>query len=150
MSWMTADDKEPDLHRTTLQVYRWLIIQNEGRTRREVKDGAKLSSVSLASYHLKKLESLGLVAGDDMGRYTVVRLVPLGELRFYLLLGNRLVPRFVLYLSFYATFLLLFMLVMMPYVPMDLAAVVVVLGLFGVVTSCIEIYILLVRRTRDS
>ncbi len=140
---MNAHDEDLDLHRTTLQVYRWLITQSEGRTRREVRDGAQLSSVSLASYHLKKLESLGLVTENQLGRYSVVRLMPLGELRFYLLLGNRLVPRFVLYFSFYGTFLLLYLLFMMPYVPIDFTALMAVLALFGVITSAIEIYILL-------
>ena len=130
-----------DLDGKTLTVYWWLMVQNRAVTRREVQEGAGLSSASLAGYHLKKLQGLGLVEEYGLNEYRVAERVQVGMMRFYFLLRDRMIPRFLLYSTFYGT-ALLGTLVLLPALPITLLFFVwAVLG-FGLVSSIYETIVL--------
>ena len=67
---MTSDNMDDVLRGTTLKVYRFLLKRGEPVGIREVQRTLKLSSPSLAAYHLSKLEEAGLIKRKK-GNYSV-------------------------------------------------------------------------------
>jgi hypothetical protein len=65
---------------------------------RETMRLANLSSPSVAYWHLQKLESLGLIAKDEYGEYTVKEKVNISG---HLWVGKTLVPRLIFYAFFF-------------------------------------------------
>ena len=57
---MASGEPEEALRGTTLDVYRFLLKRKEPVGAREVQRVLNLSSPSLATYHLSKLEDVGL------------------------------------------------------------------------------------------
>ncbi|MFQ5834201.1 MAG: winged helix-turn-helix domain-containing protein [Candidatus Thorarchaeota archaeon] len=140
----TSKDTELDLEEIasklkgkTLRVYWYLLKSPEEASLREIQRGAGLSSPSLASYHLDKLEGLGLVRTDQHGLYHLERNVKTGVLRFFVGSGRLLIPRFVFYAVFYTTLIPCSM-VFVPLTTGPISLLLLsVLG-FGAVTSWIE------------
>jgi DNA-binding transcriptional ArsR family regulator len=64
---------------------------------RDVQRLVGFSSPSTAVYHLDRLKSRGLVDKNVEGKYYVVSSRRPGILRFYVLVGKRLVPRSLIY-----------------------------------------------------
>lgn len=87
---------------TTLKVYRELIKSSEPIGPRELQKTLSLSSPSVASFHLDKLERSGLASKNELGAYTVNTLY----LKHYVRLQRRLIPRYLFHATL-ATFLLL-------------------------------------------
>lgn len=123
----------------TLQVYWYLLKNPKEASLREIQRGAGLSSPSLASYHLDKLESLGLIRVDSHGSFYLERNVKVGVLRYFVGSGKLLVPRHVFYAVFYTTLLLCYL----AFFPLTTGPVSLlllsVLG-FGIATSWLESY----------
>jgi hypothetical protein len=96
---------------TTLRVYRYLYRAGEPQGIRDVQNGLQLSSSSVASYHLKKLQTLGLVKQtEDTQKYYVDRIIFDNMIRF----RRSLIPIQVGYLAFFASSLIILLLVFRP------------------------------------
>lgn len=64
---------------------------------RDVQRIVGFSSPSTAVYHLDRLKARGLVDKNVEGRYYAVKSRKLGVLRFFVLVGGRLVPKSLIY-----------------------------------------------------
>lgn len=88
---------ESELKGKTLLVYMYLIRSKDPAVGvREVQRALGFSSPSVSSYHLNKLQELGLVA-SERGDYRLVREIKLGVLRQFVTLGGVMLPRFLFY-----------------------------------------------------
>jgi hypothetical protein len=98
---MENDKIESELKGNTLRVY-WMLLKSQTGTTgvREVQKSLGFSSPALASYHLTKLEELGLV-GKTNGEYYLKKEVRVGALKQFTKLGSFMLPRY----SFYAALL---------------------------------------------
>jgi len=92
---MKNNQKEiQQLSTTTLKIYIHLLEQNKPQGPREITRTLNLSSPSIAYYHLRKLEELGLVKKTLDGYIAV----PGARIEGYITIGRRILPR----LKFYA------------------------------------------------
>jgi len=103
---------ESELKGKTLLVYMYLIKANQPTVGvREIQRALGFSSPSVSSYHLNKLQDLGLV-GNIRGEYSLVREVKVGVLRQFVTLGGVMLPRFlfhaVLVTTMFITYLIQF------------------------------------------
>jgi DNA-binding transcriptional ArsR family regulator len=107
-----SDDEviEAELKGKTLLVYMYFIKSKEPTVGvREVQRALGFSSPSVSSYHLKKLQELGLVA-SERGDYRLVREVKIGVLRQFVTLGGVMLPRFLFYAVLVTTMLITYLL----------------------------------------
>lgn len=81
------------LQDVTLKVYLY-TVRNRSVGPRDVMRGVHLSSPSVAYRHLQKLETMGLLAKDDLGNYVVKEKV---SVRGYVWAGRFLVPNPLVY-----------------------------------------------------
>jgi predicted DNA-binding transcriptional regulator len=87
----------------TLRVYWALLRSKNGMIGvREVQRTLKFSSPALASYHLSKLEELGLVKKENSD-YRLIREVKVGVLRQFTKIGSFMLPRYIFYASLLTT-----------------------------------------------
>jgi DNA-binding MarR family transcriptional regulator len=125
----------------TLQVY-WYMLRHRGALNlRDIQRGAGISSASLAAYHLRKLQGLGLVEVTRDGEYAIRREVQVGVTRFYVNIKRTMIPRFAFYASFYLAMIVLCMLLLQG-APTYLIVLLVAVALFGLLTSILETVIL--------
>ncbi|MCJ7633261.1 hypothetical protein MUP77_12825 [Candidatus Bathyarchaeota archaeon] len=82
---------------TTWDVYLCVLTSGESIGVRDVWRNLKLSSPSLAQYHVNKLLDLKLIETTVEGKYKANNEEQLGALRSFVKLRGRLVPRLVLY-----------------------------------------------------
>ncbi|MFW9933440.1 MAG: hypothetical protein ACFFDR_12385 [Candidatus Thorarchaeota archaeon] len=137
----SKNDIELDLAGRTLRVY-WYMLQNkEPLGRLEIQRGTKLSSASLAEYHLRKLIGMGLVEKNIYGEYVISRTVQVGVMRFYMIFRSNMIPRFLLYISFYIS-ILIALLVFFNNIPQSIMFLIVTILAFGIISSLIESVIL--------
>lgn len=85
------------LEGTTLKVYKFMLVHNKPIGVRELQRKLKLSSPSVAAYHLNKLEKHGLIEKNANGKYVVKRHVKLGMIRDIMIIGRVAFPRYVFY-----------------------------------------------------
>lgn len=92
------------LKENALRVY-WLVLSSkDGVARvREVQRALKFSSPTLASYHLKKLEELGLVR-NERGDYHLIKEVKVGILKQFIKFGAFMLPRYALYAAMFTPY----------------------------------------------
>lgn len=121
----------------TLRVYWFLLNHQNPLGVREIQRGTDLSSASLAAYHLRKLQSIGLIEILSDGRYIITEVVRVGITRFYIRIWNSMIPRFVFYASFYLG-MLLFILFMISEIPFHFLILLIVILLFGFFTAILE------------
>jgi len=95
---LMREDRRQGLEGTALRIYAYLL-RNGPAGPREVARALSLSSPSLAYYHLKRLEELGLVSRLPDGRY---RVTGTASIEGYVVIGKWLVPRFLAYSAFFA------------------------------------------------
>lgn len=104
---MSGNDEkiESELKGNTLRVY-WALLRSQNRVVgvREVQRLLGFSSPALSSYHLKKLQNLGLVR-EELGEYHLIREVKVGVLKQFLKLGTLMLPRYILYAILFTTLL---------------------------------------------
>jgi DNA-binding transcriptional ArsR family regulator len=99
---LVSGEAEDVLRGTTLEVYRFLLKRNEPVGAREVQRALKLSSPSLATYHLSKLEETGLLRKEN-GKFRVNKVLLEDSIR----IKRFLIPRFLFY-SVFAVLALVF------------------------------------------
>ncbi|MEM2204404.1 MAG: winged helix-turn-helix transcriptional regulator [Sulfolobales archaeon] len=98
---MTSHSDAEDLSGVALKIYIYLL-ENDGAGPREIARGLGINP-SLAYYHLKKFEELGIVEKDPGGVYRVKKRV---RIRGYLYIGGKLVPRLLIYGAFFTGLLI--------------------------------------------
>lgn len=85
---------------TTLDVYFYLLRKKDAAGVREIQRSLDLSSPSVSSYHLEKLETLGIVRKNRFGNYEVTKKIDIGALNQFVMVGNYTLPRFFFYAIF--------------------------------------------------
>ena len=100
---MSVKGSVNELQGNTLRVY-LLMLQNSKNSigPRDVQRKLGFSSPNLAVYHLDKLVELNL-AKKDLGEYYLVDTVSIGFFKQFAKIGNYILPRFMLYASFWTT-----------------------------------------------
>jgi len=88
-----------DIKGNTLKVYLFLLRHGSSELR-DIQRGVRLSSASLASYHLGKLSEAGFVKQDEYGKYFAVKDMSDKVLEGYSKVGPKVVPQ----LFFFALF----------------------------------------------
>lgn len=98
-----------ELKGNTLRVY-WALLGSENGVMgvRELQRKLGFSSPALASYHLKKLQDLGLVV-EERGDYKIVKEVKVGVLEQFIRLGTFMLPRHIFYATLFTTLLTFFL-----------------------------------------
>lgn len=97
-----SGEREEVLRGTTMEVYRFLLKSRKPVGAREVQRALNLSSPSLATYHLSKLEETGLLKKESDG-FIVNKVILEDSIR----IKRFLIPRFLFY-SFFAILALAF------------------------------------------
>ena len=98
---MASNDVEDGLKGLTVKVYKFVLKNARPTGIREVQRSLKLSSPTLALYHLDKLEKVGLLK-KTMEGYEVDRVFLRNLVRF----RRMLVPRYLFYFIFFASALM--------------------------------------------
>jgi len=106
---MATSDAEDILRGKTLDIYRYVLKNRKPTGVREVQRSLKLSSPRLAFYHLNKLEEAGFLKKTVDG-YVVDRVYLLNSVR----LRRLLIPRYIFYLIFFITALIIQLTVFRP------------------------------------
>ena len=106
---MAAEDSKEVLRGTTLEVYRFLLKSNKPVGTRELQRALNLSSPSLATYHLSKLEDAGLLKREG-GGFTVKKYLLENSVK----LSHFLIPRYFFYAVFALTALAVELTFMLP------------------------------------
>lgn len=99
---MVDDDSKEVLRGTTLEVYRFLLKSSKPVGIREVQRALNLSSSSVATYHLSKLEDAGLLKRID-GGFTVSKFLLENSIK----ISRFLIPRYFFYAIFAISALLI-------------------------------------------
>lgn len=99
---LAEKDLESELRGTTFRVYCYILTANRPVYMREVQRNLKLSSPSVAVYHLDKLVALGLIKKDVSGQYVILEEVKVGLLHLFIKRGSYLIPRYLLYVAYFA------------------------------------------------
>ncbi len=94
---------------TTWEVYLCILTSREPVGVRDVWRALKLSSPSLAQYHLNKLMDLEVVSQTRRGKYVVEEKERVEALRSFVLLRGKLIPRLVFYGAFVSGVLLCYL-----------------------------------------
>lgn len=109
MSELSNEEIASKLKGNTLRVYWALLRSKDGIIGvREVQRLLKFSSPALASYHLSKLEELGLVKKEN-GDYRLIREVKVGVLKQFTKIGSFMLPRYTFYASMLTTLLVFYL-----------------------------------------
>lgn len=99
ISTLLSDEKiiESELKGKTLLVYMHILkVGQDSVGVREIQRELGFSSPSVASYHLQKLQDLGLIE-NVYGDYKLVREVKVGVLRQFVTFGGFMLPKFLFY-----------------------------------------------------
>lgn len=102
MTILVADESKEVLKGTTLEVYRFLLKSNKPVGARELQRALNLSSSSVGTYHLSKLEDAGLLK-RTLGGFIVNKVFLENNIK----IGQFLVPRYFFYSVFAITVLLI-------------------------------------------
>ena len=89
-----TDAENQQLQGITLNVYLYVVKKAKPVGPRDVMKGTDLSSPSVAYRHLQKLEDLGFLQKNEFGEYKVNKK---GQVRGYVWIGRRLLPKLWLY-----------------------------------------------------
>ena len=92
---LVADDSKEVLRGTTLEVYRFLLKSNKPVGTRELQRALNLSSPSVATYHLSKLEDAGILKREG-GGFTVSKYLLENSVK----VNRFLIPRYFFYAVF--------------------------------------------------
>jgi hypothetical protein len=107
---------ESELKGKTLLVYMHILKKpTEAFGVREIQRELGFSSPSVSSYHLNKLQDLGLIE-NIYGDYKLSKEVKVGVLRQFVTLGGVMLPRYLFYAVLMTTMLLTY-LVQRPFYP---------------------------------
>ena len=127
---MASEDAiiESELKGKTLLVYMYMLRSpTEAVGVREVQRELGFSSPSVSSYHLTKLQELGLIE-NVYGDYKVVKEVKVGVLRQFVTLGGVMLPRYLFYAVLVTTMIVTY-LIQKPFYPSPESITTLVMGL---------------------
>jgi hypothetical protein len=127
---MASEDAviESELKGKTLLVYMYMLRSpTEAVGVREVQRELGFSSPSVSSYHLTKLQELGLIE-NVYGDYKVVKEVKVGVLRQFVTLGGVMLPRYLFYAVLVTTMIITY-LIQRPFYPSPESITTLVMGL---------------------
>ncbi|MCW4012747.1 MAG: hypothetical protein NWF07_07115 [Candidatus Bathyarchaeota archaeon] len=127
---MASDEEiiESELKGKTLLVYMHMLKNpNDPVGVREVQRELGFSSPSVSSYHLNKLQELGLVE-NEYGDYKLVKDVKVGVLKQFITLGGVMLPRYLFYAVLMTTMLVTY-LIQTPYFPSSQYITTLMMGL---------------------
>ncbi|UCG01259.1 MAG: winged helix-turn-helix transcriptional regulator [Candidatus Heimdallarchaeota archaeon] len=97
-----SGDTEDLLRGKTLQIY-WYLLTHGSSGIREIQKELKIPSPSTVSYHINKLVQAELVIqSEKTGKYLVKSEVKEGIMGLYIKIGRKMIPRMLLYLSFFS------------------------------------------------
>jgi hypothetical protein len=96
------DAEKEELQGITLNVYLYIVKKGKPVGPRDVMKGTILSSPSVAYRHLQKLEDSGYLVKNEFGEYRVNRKA---QIKSYVWLGRRLIPKMWLYALLFAAIL---------------------------------------------
>jgi hypothetical protein len=100
---------ESELKGKTLLVYMHMLKKpGEPVGVRKVQRDLGFSSPSVSSYHLNKLQNLGLIE-NEFGDYKLVREVRVGVLRQFITFGGIMLPRYLFYAVLMTTMLVTYL-----------------------------------------
>lgn len=97
-----------ELKGNTLLVYLYLVRNQNPVGAREVQRKLNFSSPTLATYHLEKLETLGLIRKDKEG-YILTKEVKIGALSQVVKFGSLLLPRYIFYTVLFSALLICYL-----------------------------------------
>lgn len=106
---MATDESKEVLKGTTLEVYRFLLKSNKPVGTRELQRALNMSSSSVATYHLSKLEDAGLLK-REAGGFTVSKYMLENSVK----ISRFLVPRYFFYSVFAVAVLVLELTLLRP------------------------------------
>jgi len=106
---MSSGEPEDVLRGLTLKVYHYVLRSGHEVGIREVQRALKLSSPTLAVYHLEKLEQAGFLKKGAMG-YTVDKIYVRNLVR----LRNLLIPKYFFYAWFFSSAVILELTIFRP------------------------------------
>jgi DNA-binding transcriptional ArsR family regulator len=109
MSSDQADQSKDVLKGTTLEVYRFLLKSSKPVGTRELQRALSLSSSSVATYHLTKLEDAGLLKRES-GGFSVSKYLLENSIK----VSKFLVPRYFFYAVFAVAVLVIELTVLRP------------------------------------
>lgn len=89
---------EDELNATTFQIYLYLVKIGQPAGPRDIMRGANISSPGVVHRNLQKLMDLGVVDKDAYGRYAIKEKI---TFKGYVWFGRNLIPRFILFSSFF-------------------------------------------------
>ncbi|MFX1357929.1 MAG: hypothetical protein ACFFA8_11695 [Promethearchaeota archaeon] len=93
----------------TLQIY-WYIFTHTKAGIREIQKALNISSSGTVSYQISKLQDAGILSKDEVeGKYYIKEEVRRGILKFYIRIGNLVIPRISLYLIIYVLGFILYL-----------------------------------------
>ncbi len=119
---------ESELKGKTLLVYMHMLKKpGEPVGVRKVQRDLGFSSPSVSSYHLTKLQDLGLIE-NEFGDYKLVREVRVGVLRQFITFGGIMLPRYLFYAVLMTTMLVTY-LIQSPLLPTRETYTTIIMGL---------------------
>lgn len=136
---MTTDDDiiAAELKGKTLLVYMYLLRSPDSSVGvREVQRALNFSSPSVSSYHLTKLQELGLV-NSERGDYKLVREIKIGVLRQFVTFRGIMLPRFLFYAVLITSMLITFV-IQVPYEASRYYISSIILGMIPVIVLWYE------------
>ena len=107
---------ESELKGLTLRIYWHILSLNKKETIgiRSIQRTLGLSSPSVASHHLEKLKTLGLLEKDATGEYRLVGQVKVGVLQNFVGFLGVLLPRYLFYSTMFTAMLVLYPIIYPP------------------------------------
>ncbi len=119
---------ESELKGKTLLVYMHMLKKSGDAVGvRKVQRELGFSSPSVSSYHLNKLQDLGLIE-NEYGDYKLVREVKVGVLRQFITFGGIMLPRYLFYAVLMTTMLITY-LIQSPLLPTRETYTTIMMGL---------------------
>ena len=123
---------------TTLDIYFYLLRKKDAAGVREIQRSLGLSSPSVSSYHLEKLENLEVVQKNRFGNYEVSKKIDIGALKQFVMVGNYTLPRFLFYTIFISIVFLGYILFFLTF-PLSIGEVfALIFGFFATLICSVE------------
>lgn len=134
-------DLEPDLRGNTLRVYWYMLSSDSSVGVREVQRAIGMSSPSVASHHLTKLESLELIEKNPDNTYQLKKLVKVGVLQNFIAFRGIVLPRYSFIAVFFSVYTLVYFIMTLG-APLSLfdRYIGLTVGLVGAIFAWFETY----------
>ena len=132
----SGGSNSPVIKGNTVRVYLF-VLKNGPCELREVQRALKLSTPSLAFYHLSRLVESGVVSRTEDGRYVVVADISADLLDGYVKFGRRIIPQ-LFFLTLIFTIILAYYLYLVWGLPLDTDDVVTIIYSMSIIALWYE------------